>query len=83
MGIPYNFFNNWIIEFFSKPLALRPGDLVVMMTDGVSYALKWSQIEDCLRRGMSAQDMAKGIIAAVESSGKDDRDNAAVLIFEN
>ena len=71
------------IEFFSKPLALRPGDLVVMMTDGVSYALKWSQIEDCLRRGLSAQDMAKGIIAAVESSGQDDKDNAAVLIFEN
>ena len=71
------------IEFFSKPLALRQGDLVVMMTDGVTYALKWSQIENCLKKDGSSQDMAKGIIEAVDSSAKEDKDNAAVLIYQN
>ena len=71
------------IEFFSKPLVLRPGDAVVLMTDGVPYALKWTQIEDCLKKGGAAQSMAQGIIEAVNRSAKADKDNAAVLIYQH
>ena len=71
------------IEFFSQPLELLPGDLVVLMTDGVTDALKWAEIEDCFQPGDSPDNIAKTIINAVEKSTADDKDNASVMIYYN
>ena len=71
------------IEFFSKPLTLCEGDVVLMMTDGVSHALKWVEIENTLRRGGSPDEMAGHVIEAVNRSNVEDKDNASVLLYQN
>ncbi|MBR2216550.1 MAG: SpoIIE family protein phosphatase [Selenomonadaceae bacterium] len=71
------------IEFFSQPLELLPGDLVILMTDGVTDVLKWTEIEDCLQVGGSPEDLAVAIIAAVEKAAVADKDNASVMIYRN
>ena len=71
------------IEFFSKPLQLYAGDIVLMMTDGVNHALKWVEIENTLRRGGSPEEMAYHIIEAVNKSAAEEKDNASVLLYQN
>ena len=72
------------IEAFSKPLKLYDGDLVVMMTDGVTNALKWVDIEQALDQGDTPEEKADNVIKAVErSSTVDDKDNASVLLYMN
>ena len=71
------------IEFFSQPLTLSPGDTVVMMTDGVTYALKWVDIESILKEATSPQDKAFRLTEAVNQSPATDKDNASVLLYQN
>ena len=71
------------IEFFSKPLTLCDGDVVLLMTDGVSHALKWVEIENTLKRGGLPNEMAGRVIEAVNKSSVDDKDNASVLLYQN
>ena len=71
------------IEFFSKPLTLYPGDVVLMMTDGVSHALRWQDLEAALKKGLSPDEMAFQIIEAVNRSSADDKDNASVILYKN
>ena len=71
------------IEFFSKPLQLYDDDIVLLMTDGVSHALKWVDIEKVLERGGTPEEMARHIIEAVDGSTAEDKDNASVLLYMN
>jgi len=71
------------IEFFSQPLTLCPGDTIVLMTDGVTYALKWVDIETILKKSASPQDKALRLIEAVNQSSVPDKDNASVLLYQN
>lgn len=71
------------IEFFSKPLTLYDDDIVLLMTDGVSHALKWVDIEKALEQGGTPEEMAHRIIEAVDGSTVEDKDNASVLLYMN
>ncbi len=71
------------IEFFSKPLELYDDDVVVLMTDGVTHALKWVDIEDALDQGTTPEEMAWNVIEAVKKSTVGDKDNASVLVYMN
>ncbi len=71
------------IEFFSKPLKLYDGDVIVLMTDGVSHALKWVDIEQALDQDGTPEERARHVIEAVDKSTVDDKDNATVLLYVN
>lgn len=71
------------IEFFSQPLTLCAGDVVLMMTDGVSYALKWVDIENIIKQGGSPSEMANRIVNAVNKRDIADKDNASILLYQN
>ena len=71
------------IEFFSKPIELRSGDIVVLMTEGVTSTLSWVEIENALRRGGTPNKMALNITEAVNKSEMADKENASVLLYQN
>ena len=70
------------IEFFSEPIELQPGDIVVILSDGVTETVPWRQIEDCLGQTASPQEKAQQIIALVEGSSREDKDNASVILYD-
>lgn len=70
------------IEFFSEPIELQPGDIVVILSDGVTETAPWRQIEDCLGQTASPQEKAQQIIAMVEGSSREDKDNASVILYD-
>lgn len=70
------------IEFFSEPIELQPGDIVVILSDGVTETAPWRQIEDCLGQAASPQEKAQQIIALVEESSREDKDNASVILYD-
>ena len=71
------------IEFFSQPITLYPRDVVLMMTDGVTETLKWTDIENTVKQGGTPQEIALHIIDAVNKKPAEDKDNAAVLLYQN
>lgn len=70
------------IEFFSKPIDLQPGDIVVILSDGVTETAPWRKIEDCLAANLTPQEKAGQIIALVEESKQEDKDNASVILYD-
>lgn len=69
------------IELFSEPLALRKGDIVVIMSDGVYECLKWREIEAILAEGTDSQKQALEIIERINRSKKQNKDNASILLY--
>lgn len=70
------------IEFFSEPIELQPGDVVVILSDGVTETAPWRKIEDCLSLPITPQEKAQRIIALVEASKREDKDNASVILYD-
>ncbi len=70
------------IEFFSEPIELQPGDVVVILSDGVTETAPWRKIEDCLSLSLTPQEKAQRIIALVEASKREDKDNASVILYD-
>ena len=68
------------IELISKPLELKPKDMVVMMSAGVFDTLGWVDIENVLKQKRSAQELANEIIRRADASPIADKDNASVVI---
>ena len=71
------------IEYFSKPMKLRKGDVVLLMTDGVFPAIRWVDIEDQLKAPGTSKEKAYRIIEAVNQSKAAEKDNASVIIYQN
>ncbi|MDR1548427.1 MAG: serine/threonine-protein phosphatase [Hungatella sp.] len=69
------------VEFFDTPVALRRGEYVLLMTDGLYETVRWKDIEDCLEEKGSCQDKAYQIIELVNKSREEQKDNAAVVVL--
>ena len=61
---------------------LQPGDVVVILSDGVTETAPWRKIEDCLSLPITPQEKAQRIIALVEASKREDKDNASVILYD-
>ena len=68
------------IELFSKPLTIKPRDLVVIFSEGVSNVLRWKELEDILDQRSSPRILADEIIRRVNQSAFVDKPNATILI---
>lgn len=68
------------IELFSKPLKLKKGDLVVVMSEGVFNTLRWKEIEEILEQNESPQVLAETVINRVDKSPMVYKTNATILI---
>jgi serine/threonine protein phosphatase PrpC len=70
-----------LIDLRSEPLELRPGDWVVLASDGLG-SLSGDEIADVIYRFRQStpEEMADGLIAAVTQKGAVDQDNATVVV---
>lgn len=70
------------IEFFDKPISLYGGEYVLLMSDGLYETARWKDMEDCLEGEGDCQQKAYQLIELVNRSGKEDKDNAAVVVLQ-
>lgn len=68
------------VEYIDRPVALRRGDIVALMSDGVYDFLPWRDIEDILAHGQDCQRMAFEITERVNTIATEDKDNASVIL---
>lgn len=70
------------MEIAEKPIELKKGDLVAMMTKGVFEELSYAELEMMLRNSvLTAEEKAKRIIKRVESLPTQDKDNGSILVL--
>lgn len=69
------------VEYFDRPIALRRGDVVVLMSDGVYDLLPWREVEKILAGGGDCQSMAYAIIERVNRTAAEHKDNASVVLL--
>ena len=69
-----------LIDLRSEPLELRPGDWVLLASDGIC-SLPGDEIADVVYhfRQSTPEQMAEGLIAAITQKGVVDQDNATVV----
>lgn len=67
-------------EFVDVPVALRSGDLVVMMTDGVYEYLPPRDLDALLRPRGNVQAKSERVIAEVDALREPEQDNASIMI---
>ena len=70
------------IEFFDKPISLYGGEYILLMSDGLYETDRWKDMEDCLEGEGDCQQKAYQLIELVNRSGKEDKDNAAVVVLQ-
>lgn len=68
------------VEYIDRPVALRKGDIIVLMSDGVYDLLPWRDIEDILAHGQDCQRMALEITERVNTTVAEYKDNASVIL---
>lgn len=68
------------VEYIDRPVALRRGDIIVLMSDGVYDLLPWRDIEDILAHGQDCQRMAFEITERVNTTVAEHKDNASVIL---
>ncbi len=64
------------------PVELRPGDTVILCSDGVYDTLTEVELEQILFRKLTPQETAEEIISAVDAKGYKHQDNATIIILE-
>jgi len=68
------------VEYIDRPVALRRGDIIALMSDGVYDLLPWRDIEDILAHGQDCQRMAFEITERVNITAAEHKDNASVIL---
>lgn len=69
------------VELFDRPIALKQGDVVALLTDGVYELLPWREIEEVLAGKKDCQTMAYQVIEKVNLLPEDDKDNASIVLL--
>lgn len=69
------------IELFDAPVRMKPGDIVVLMSDGVYELIGTREIEAVLGGSGDCQRKAYDIIELVNQNPKEDKDNASIVLL--
>lgn len=72
----------WDVEVFDTPIALRPGEYVLLMSDGVYDTVRWRDLEACLAGEGRCQAKADAMIEMVNQAQQKDKDNASVMVIQ-
>ncbi len=69
------------IEIAEKPVALKPGDVVLLLTKGVYESLSWADIEDILLKELTVKEKADNIIMEAERKSGMEKENGSVVLL--
>lgn len=71
------------MEICDTPFVLRPGDKVLLCSDGIYDALTEVELEAILKAELTPQDAADRIIESIQQKQLKHQDNATVIIMEH
>ncbi|WP_460644137.1 PP2C family protein-serine/threonine phosphatase [Lacrimispora brassicae] len=69
------------IEICKPPISLQPGDLIVMLSQGIYEELSWVDIEEILLKEVTLKEKAGSIIEGTEKKEAQDKENGSVLLL--
>ncbi|MCE5285305.1 MAG: SpoIIE family protein phosphatase [Pelosinus sp.] len=69
------------IEIGKEPISLFPGDIIIVMTDGIYKCFSWVELESILNRPKSPQHLAEEIIDEFKQKPVQDKDNASLFVL--
>lgn len=69
------------IEVADKPVTLKPGDNIILITKGVYEVLSWADIEDILLKDFTLTEKADNIIMEAERKSGEGKENGSVLLL--
>ncbi len=69
------------IEICERPIRIKTGDQILMMSRGIFEELSWSEIEDILTGQGTAQIMADRLTEAAKAKKNPEMDNGSVLLL--
>lgn len=70
------------IEVCDKPIRLRQGDIIMMMTKGIFDVLSWAEMEDILLRDYTLKEKADSLIMEAEQKKGMDKENGSVVLIK-
>ena len=70
------------IEVCDKPIRLKHGDIIMMMTKGIFDVLSWAELEDILLRDYTLKEKADSLIMEAERKKGVDKENGSVVLIK-
>ena len=70
------------IEICEKPIRVKKGDQILVISRGIFEELSWSEIEDILQARETAKVLADRLIEAAEAKKNPEMDNGSVLLLK-
>lgn len=69
------------IEVSRPPIALKPGDLAVLASQGIYEELSWAEMEEILLQDLTVKEKADRIVMETEKKPAPDKENGTVLLL--
>lgn len=70
------------IEICEKPIRLKPGDKVLLISKGIFEELSWREMEDILVGAGPAQKLAGSMVWEAEHKDDSEKDNGSVVLIQ-
>ena len=70
------------IEICDRPILLKQGDKVLLMSKGIFEEISWSETEDILVDSVSLQELAERMVDAAEQKKNPQADNGSVILLQ-
>ncbi|MCM1561009.1 MAG: protein phosphatase 2C domain-containing protein [Butyrivibrio sp.] len=70
------------IEICDRPILLKRGDKVLLMSKGIFEEISWSETEDILIGSAPLQELAERMVDAVEQKKNPQADNGSVILLQ-
>lgn len=69
------------IEISEKPIRLKPGDVILLMTKGIFEVLSWAEVEDILLKDFTLKEKADSMVMEAEKKTGLEKENGSVLLL--
>lgn len=70
------------VELCERPIQIRQGDQILLLSKGIFEELSWGEIEDLIQEQGSAEEVASRIVWAAEEKKNPYMDNGSVLLIK-
>ncbi|MHC1686025.1 MAG: PP2C family serine/threonine-protein phosphatase [Clostridiaceae bacterium] len=70
------------VEMPEAPIALKPGDIIILMTKGIYEYITWRQLEEKISKNKDFTILPKEIIRSIENSKNQKRDNGSIILMK-
>lgn len=69
------------MEICDPPVSLHPGDVILMVTQGIYEELSWAELEEILLKDMTIREKADVMVMETEKKSSQQKENGSILLF--